>query len=378
MTEGEYTDLQHIIQDHTEAQEVDPHKPDDGGPTVISQALDLSTVTDDHCLMSGLSGDKTSISYGEVSGYVLSINRSEDNLTEISSKIKRPHQLVRVCLEKRLDSLAGDAAVQQDNWSAVLSNLLTMLQQSAETQEAVFYPQMETWMKTDYGHLAELSSLHGGGLSNPVISMCGQVFDHIPHIVDPKKHQGLIHPKNFSFTNHPKMINTNAQCIGGSGPMEHQRLVIVEGEAVTEPIASRMHIWHGEIQDSNSIKAVPDARGLARERGSNSRRGARSCGSSIQSRERHNNTERERRRKIRSCCDKLNTLVPFCHPKMDKASTLQWTTAFLSYVNKVYGDTLKEEFQNAFVSEKARFSKPDSSSDRDQAEAPSIHFTTEQ
>lgn len=48
------------------------------------------------------------------------------------------------------------------------------------------------------------------------------------------------------------------------------------------------------------------------------------------------------RKKIRSCCDELNLLVPFCQPDSDKVTTLKWTTAFLRYINKTYGDTLKE------------------------------------
>lgn len=52
-----------------------------------------------------------------------------------------------------------------------------------------------------------------------------------------------------------------------------------------------------------------------------------------------------RRKKIRLCCDQLNMLVPFCHSDSDKVSTLLWTTAFLRYINKTYGDTFKEVFQ---------------------------------
>lgn len=42
------------------------------------------------------------------------------------------------------------------------------------------------------------------------------------------------------------------------------------------------------------------------------------------------------------CCDELNTLVPFCDSETDKVTTLQWTTAFLRYITKTYGDTFKE------------------------------------
>ncbi|XP_051804915.1 transcription factor-like 5 protein isoform X4 [Acanthochromis polyacanthus] len=66
---------------------------------------------------------------------------------------------------------------------------------------------------------------------------------------------------------------------------------------------------------------------------------------------RHNIKERERRKKIRLCCDELNMMVPFCGSETDKATTLQWTTAFLRYINKMYGDTFKEEFEKVFTCE---------------------------
>uniref|UniRef100_A0A4W4FTF5 BHLH domain-containing protein n=1 Tax=Electrophorus electricus TaxID=8005 RepID=A0A4W4FTF5_ELEEL len=61
-----------------------------------------------------------------------------------------------------------------------------------------------------------------------------------------------------------------------------------------------------------------------------------------QRRERHNSKERDRRRRIRLCCDELNLLVPFCNTDTDKATTLQWTTAFLKYIREMYGDSLKQ------------------------------------
>lgn len=48
------------------------------------------------------------------------------------------------------------------------------------------------------------------------------------------------------------------------------------------------------------------------------------------------------RRRIRICCDELNLLVPFCNTETDKATTLQWTTAFLKYIQERHGDTLRK------------------------------------
>ncbi|XP_075702854.1 transcription factor-like 5 protein [Rhinoderma darwinii] len=73
-----------------------------------------------------------------------------------------------------------------------------------------------------------------------------------------------------------------------------------------------------------------------------------------QRRERHNRMERDRRRRIRVCCDELNNLVPFCTVETDKATTLQWTTAFLKYVQERHGDTLKKEFETVFCGRTGR------------------------
>lgn len=49
----------------------------------------------------------------------------------------------------------------------VCFSFLTVLQQSAEAQEAVIHPQMQ-WMKTDRANPLEVSSPFGGGVFNPV------------------------------------------------------------------------------------------------------------------------------------------------------------------------------------------------------------------
>lgn len=42
------------------------------------------------------------------------------------------------------------------------------------------------------------------------------------------------------------------------------------------------------------------------------------------------------------CCDELNQLVPFCSSDTDKATTLQWTLAFLKHIREIHGDSLKD------------------------------------
>ncbi|KAG9474537.1 hypothetical protein GDO78_004698 [Eleutherodactylus coqui] len=62
----------------------------------------------------------------------------------------------------------------------------------------------------------------------------------------------------------------------------------------------------------------------------------------FQRKERHNRMERDRRRRIKLCCDELNNFVPFCTMVTDKATTLQWTSSFLKYIQERHGDALKK------------------------------------
>lgn len=59
----------------------------------------------------------------------------------------------------------------------------------------------------------------------------------------------------------------------------------------------------------------------------------------------------------------MNLLVPFCNAETDKATTLQWTTAFLKYIQERHGDSLKKEFESVFCGKTGRrlkLTRPDS------------------
>ncbi|XP_053173966.1 transcription factor-like 5 protein [Scomber japonicus] len=364
MTEVEYTHLQHLIQAQMEAQAAPPDGPDvrshpaamTAKDTVVmspfptTQAIDLSTSTEEHCLV--MPGESTPASYGEVPGFVLARIRGENGPTESPTNSSTPSQkrsrsAARVCLEKRFNTMCADTPRQQDIQSAVLSNFLTMFQQSAEAQEAVIHPQMQKWMKTDRANPFEVTSPYVGGVYNPV-TMCGQVIGHIPHMVESNKHQGLIIPKSFAFNFCPERVVTKPHFTSSSNTTGEQQLVHTESD-LQIPVASRKHGIAHSAGDSEG----------------GSRKTARSCISLSQRRERHNSKERERRKRIRLCCDELNMLVPFCDSDTDKVTTLQWTTTFLRYINKTYGDTFKEEFQSAFTDKKGLFLKSNPSSGQD-------------
>ncbi|XP_031583693.2 uncharacterized protein LOC116310905 isoform X3 [Oreochromis aureus] len=288
--------------------------------TVISpfrsaQAIDLSTSNEDHCIV--MPGEKTPVSYGEVPGFVLARIRAEESPAEPFTSDKKSVQnctrpAARVCLEKRFSAMCAETTRQQDIQSAVLSNFLTILQQSAEVQETVMHPPKQKWVKMDRANSFGVSSSYIEGVYGPVTNTCGQVM--IPKSV-----------LNFH-------------------PAEEQPLVNVEKDAVIPKAA----------------KAAPDSAG---EPQSSKRKVARSSMLLSQRRERHNSKERERRKRIRLCCDELNMLVPFCDSETDKVTTLQWTTAFLRYITKTYGDTFKEEFQKVFAHEKEHFGKSSSGQD---------------
>ncbi|XP_056154767.1 transcription factor-like 5 protein [Lampris incognitus] len=395
MTELEYTRLQHISQTHMDAQAADSYESDakfhptlfgfgslytqpatsicdDAESVVISsspiiQVIDLSTSNDEQAATSnasqqetvdiqelkrilvgneGTAGEKTPTICGEVPTSVLARVKSEAIVSHAevpasgsASSLTRSHPSARVCLEKRFNCMPCNIPKEQDTQSTVLSNFLTMLQQSTEAQEAAIPPQMQKLMRLDRTDPVELSNPFGGGMFNPITAMCGQLkaLGHIPHAVEPNEHQRLIIPRNFSFSCHnPESFATKAQCISCTDPVGEQQRV--KGENVPP-------LKHVRAQGSQNFL---ESKGTVGEAGITTRKKAGHPMENSQRRERHNNKERDRRRRIRQCCDELNMLVPFCNKDTDKATTLQWTTAFVKYVKEDYGDSIKREFESTF------------------------------
>ncbi|CAL8257535.1 unnamed protein product [Gadus morhua 'NCC'] len=415
MSEGEYTHLQHLLQTQMDGQATEHDGVDVRFPATIFglsvttqpattqpatpkydpglakmftsptiQAMDLSTSNDEQCVIpdlrlnetvdieelamviscsgSGHSGEKTPTTCGEVPGSVLVRVKREagETLTEAPAhgcgfSLNRPHSSARVCLEKRFSCMAEDVPRQQDTQTAVLTNFLTMLQQSTESQEPSIHQQMQKWMKSDRTNPIELSNPYGGALFNPITG----AFGHISHIVEPNKHQGLINANNF-LSYCPEKAAAKGQCVNCTNQTEEQEWVKVEKEAVpTAPVKrTRSRITRGP-----SVASQVEGPRAAVEAGRSGRKKAGNPAESSQRREKHNSKERDRRRRIRMCCNELNTLVPFCRPDTDKASTLQWTAAYLKYIEEVYGDSPKENFQSAFCGTTGLRKKPSTDSD---------------
>ncbi|KAM3618191.1 uncharacterized protein V6R79_017031 [Siganus canaliculatus] len=382
ISEAEYAHLQHLI--HTTAPDVlHARSPpasvlvkDDTGstmmsPSTTSQAIDLSTSTDEHCLV--MSAEKTPVSHGEVPDFVLAKVINEESPTEkhhnrSASSLKQTRSAARVCLEKRFSSMSADTPRQQDYQSSLFTNFVTILQQS-EAQETT-HPQIHKWLKIDRA----------------------KVIGRFPHMAEAKC-QGLIFPQSVAFNcHHEKAVSRAPYASSCNSAMSQQSA----NTKSTEQHCKRKHIlmllctlqthrcihflFNVDISATSSAvsrkhgnKAALDSAGKS---GRSKRKRPHSEVPPSQRREVHNSKERERRKKIRSCCDELNMLVPFCDSRSDKATTLQWTTAFLRYMNETYGDTLKEEFKNAIT--KSNPSSGHNQIHQEMDEALSIPLTAEQ
>ncbi|XP_019907148.3 transcription factor-like 5 protein isoform X2 [Esox lucius] len=394
MTEVEYTHLQHIIQSHIETQAggtedsgdarfnntiftVCSPAPQQAATTCEAEFQTKSpkdtpadaTSTDEQQLTLGdsnqgqvdfqefkmvlvsegnvMSGERTPTTCGEVPSSVLAKVRKAVDMTRehgletydtSSAQLQaRPNPPARVRLEKRFNCTPFDIPRQQDAQSAALSNFLTMLHHSNEAQESGTHTQPQKCLRSDRG--------------NPG-------FGNLPHTLEPSKHQALVIPKNFTFSYRQEKMTDKVPCC--LNPAEETVWVKVEDEAVMRPA------YPAKRGRTRGVKAVPrglpDAAAGRTARGAVARkRGVASVESSLR-RERHNSKERDRRRRIRFCCDELNVLAPFCNQETDKATTLQWTTAFLKYIREVYGDSIKQDFQSTFCGKTGQRIKPSSAS----------------
>lgn len=355
MSEGEYSHLQQLIQTHIETNESDMTDQSTAtmkdatvlSPLSTTQAIDLSTSASVHDL--GLPGEKTPLCYGEVPSFVLAKIKGEEFLAAPPDNSRLPTQTrgpctARVCLEKRFNSIAGTSMGPEDLQSAVLSKSLTTVQQPTDTQDASSHSLLQKWFIG-----SERSNEMVGpyiGIYNPVTNICGPVIRQISHL-EPNPQQGLIIPKGFPLSLCPeRALANNSFASGTSRPQDRK----------TSPLAQK----RDQGNKSKASKETPDSAGVT---GSSVKKRPQQVVPPSLRRERHNSKERERRKRIRLCCDELNMLVPFCQADTDKVTTLQWTTTYLRYVSKMYGDTIKEEFQKTFADKNGLKTKPSAVND---------------
>ncbi|XP_075898189.1 uncharacterized protein LOC142898833 isoform X2 [Nelusetta ayraudi] len=251
----------------------------------------------------------------------------------------------KVCLDKRFRTMSPETRRQQDVPSSRLSSCWTVLEQTSEAFDGVLHPHVQKFMGTGRSNGAE------GVIFNPVTNLSDNVISHAPQVA------GSAHQR-FSCKSQPYAGAVVQFHKSTSNLTEEQHLAHKEN-IVPIPAAA-----YGEHCDTHNFTSSVTTKMSPRV-------------SNKQRREKHNLKERERRKKIRCCCDELNLLVPFCQPGSDKVTTLMWTTAFLRYMNETYGDTFKEEFEKT-ATDNTGLVLSLSSSFAQNSEQPNLSLTAEQ
>ncbi|XP_019365681.1 PREDICTED: transcription factor-like 5 protein isoform X2 [Gavialis gangeticus] len=454
MTEVEYTQLQHILYSHMEAQANDgdmdarlssalfsacgaadaaPQQPAaSAGPAGYSSATpavypvvcqpglapDTGGTGSGQCLGHGdfqelrmmllsesnlpaSQADKTpNASCVDIAGHGLARAKHSENMAGANKENVLPDHsppapeprsksAVRVRLEDRFNSIQVENPRCQEPQEpgATLNNLVTLIRQPAELMGVPLHQQPNkctTLVKNKTA--ATTTALQ---FAYPLFSMnaCSSTGNVNPSqaqssgasctIVEATKHQDLGLPRAFSFCYHQEIESTK-QTVGARNKALPEQVWIKVGEALCKQAINKRSCSRlrqldtnadrkplGEIQNMCDSQNTTSAQGSWQAAQSNSSVQAQNGmqGGISQRRERHNRMERDRRRRIRICCDELNLLVPFCTADTDKATTLQWTTAFLKYIQERHGDSLKKEFETVFCGKTGRrlkLTRPDS------------------
>ncbi|XP_019339998.2 transcription factor-like 5 protein isoform X2 [Alligator mississippiensis] len=445
MTEIEYTQLQHILYSHMEAQanegdtdarlnsalfsacEAAPHQPaasagpsgyssanpavypavcqsglaPESGGTGANQCLghvdfqELRMMLLSESNLPAGQGDKTpNASRVDVAGHGLARvkhGEKENVLPDRSPPAPEPRSksAVRVRLEDRFNSIRAENPRCQEPQEpgATLNNLVTLIRQPSELMGVPLHQQPNkcttlvknkttaTTTALQFAYpLFTMNASSSTGNANPSQT---QSSGASCTTVEAAKHQDLGLPRAFSFCYHQEIESTK-QTVGARNKALPEQVWIKVGEALCKQAInkrSRSRLRQldtnadrkplGEIQNMCDSQNTTSAQGSWQAAQSNSSVQAQNGtqGGISQRRERHNRMERDRRRRIRICCDELNFLVPFCTADTDKATTLQWTTAFLKYIQERHGDSLKKEFETVFCGKTGRrlkLTRPDS------------------
>ncbi|XP_045689458.1 LOW QUALITY PROTEIN: transcription factor-like 5 protein [Phyllostomus hastatus] len=298
----------------------------------------------------------------------------------------RAKSAVRVRLEDRFNSIPAEPppaprGAEPPEPGVALNNLVTLIRHPSELVNVPLHQQQNkctTLVKNKTAGAATTlqltyplftanacSSGAGAGLSQT------QGSGNSCSILEAAKHQDVGLPRAFSFC-YQQEIESTKQTLGGRNKALPEQVWIKVGEealckqAINKRNRSRIRQLDasverralGEIQNvGEGVPAAPGPWQPASSEPSQPHPGEQAPsapGGRSQRRERHNRMERDRRRRIRICCDELNLLVPFCNAETDKATTLQWTTAFLKYIQERHGDSLKKEFESVFCGKTGR------------------------
>uniref|UniRef100_A0A8B9YAD0 Transcription factor like 5 n=1 Tax=Bos mutus grunniens TaxID=30521 RepID=A0A8B9YAD0_BOSMU len=306
----------------------------------------------------------------------------------------RAKSAVRVRLEDRFNSIPAETppaprGAEPLEPGVALNNLVTLIRHPSELMNVPLHQQQNkcttlvknkttaatTALQFTYP-LFTTNACATSGNSN--ISQT-QSSSNSCSILETAKHQDIGLPRAFSFC-YQQEIESTKQTLGSRNKALPEQVWIKVGEealckqAISKRNRSRIRQLDtnverralGEIQNvgegstaaQGAWQSAESSQATLGEQTQSGPQGGRS-----QRRERHNRMERDRRRRIRICCDELNLLVPFCNAETDKATTLQWTTAFLKYIQERHGDSLKKEFESVFCGKTGRrlkLTRPDS------------------
>ncbi|XP_021011370.1 transcription factor-like 5 protein isoform X1 [Mus caroli] len=295
----------------------------------------------------------------------------------------RAKPTVRVRLEDRFNSMPAEPPVPRGAEPAesgvALNNLVTLIRHPSELMNVPLHQQQNkctTLVKNktaaattalQFTYPLFTSACSTGG--NASLAQT-QSSSNSCSILEAAKHQDIGLPRAFSFC-YQQEIESTKQTGGSRNKALPEQVWIKVGEealckqAINKRNRSRIRQLDtsverralGEIQNvgegsSTSQGTWQSSESSQSNLGEQTQSGPQ--GGRSQRRERHNRMERDRRRRIRICCDELNLLVPFCNAETDKATTLQWTTAFLKYIQERHGDSLKKEFESVFCGKTGR------------------------
>ncbi|NXA24430.1 TCFL5 protein, partial [Ibidorhyncha struthersii] len=337
--------------------------------------------------------DKTSHgSSVEVPGYSLVKVKHGENFVEANKENilvehsalapePRSKSAVRVRLEDRFNSIqAENPRCQEPQESGVtLNNLVTLIRQPSELIGVPLHQQENKCAALGKNKTAPatpslqftypLFTMNACSTAGSANLSQAQTSGTSCTVLEAAKHQDLGIPKTFSFCY--QEIESTKQTVGAMNKALPEEVWIKVGEdtickqAINRRSCSQISPLDtnidrkplSEIQNMHDgSQSTASAQGPWQSAQSNSSMQVQSGTQDgiAQRRERHNRMERDRRRRIRICCDELNLLVPFCTVDTDKATTLQWTTSFLKYIQERHGDSLKKEFETLFCGKTGR------------------------
>ncbi|XP_053498742.1 transcription factor-like 5 protein [Ictalurus furcatus] len=406
MTEVEYTHLQHLIQSHMEAQDgpeelrvnppsttecgsensckacpfpyASPACPPDASssssfPTDVqfvsvpsnqgsedSQEVKMLLYSDPSSIST--LGGSTPTSNGEVpSSMLVKLRCVMDGARERNDNRRvlplgsRPNPPARVCLEKRFNCDSCDLTKKQESQAAVLNTFLSMLHNSTDVPGIAMHSEPENWSKVERTAAVECGHPYTGN----------QRLCHFSQLLEGSKHPAKNPSVSKSADSVPK-----SPCIIYADVTTEEQVINMENEGVQKAVKRARTRGARTLQarDPNIMQGSGKWNPVCLIPGRKPDRRTRLPLEISQRKETHNLKERDRRRRIRLCCDELNMLVPFCNAETDKATTLQWTTAYLKYIREIYGDSLKQGFQNTFCGKTGVRIKPSCANDAAECE----------